>query len=206
MNRTCARGLGTDVRKCYLQAKQPPARACAPLIAPVREFLARNPIADLPSGAITFSSPISRGRRGFSSSFVSAMRRCPPPSASAAGRLRRPRRPRGRYPRRLLLRRLCEPREALLAAVEGQLALVSHAWPEGAQIKVRMGLHTGYAEAAADATPARPFTVLLGSAPPATVGRSSSDRRCRRCPKTRRIRDRRSRRPAQKCTVVLNAR
>jgi len=40
-------------------------------------------------------------------------------------------------------------REALLAAVEGQLALISHPWPEGVQIKVRMGLHTGEAAATA---------------------------------------------------------
>jgi YVTN family beta-propeller protein len=38
-------------------------------------------------------------------------------------------------------------REALLAAVEGQLALLSHEWPEGVEIKVRMGLHTGQAVA-----------------------------------------------------------
>ena len=38
-------------------------------------------------------------------------------------------------------------RDALLAAVEGQLALDSHAWPEGVEIKVRMGLHTGQAVA-----------------------------------------------------------
>jgi len=38
-------------------------------------------------------------------------------------------------------------RDALLAAVEGQLALSSHPWPEGVQIKVRMGLHTGQAVA-----------------------------------------------------------
>ncbi|MBA3333879.1 MAG: hypothetical protein H0U30_07805 [Actinobacteria bacterium] len=41
-------------------------------------------------------------------------------------------------------------RDALLAAVEGQLALSSHSWPEGVQIKVRMGLHTGQAVAAGD--------------------------------------------------------
>ena len=34
-------------------------------------------------------------------------------------------------------------RDALLAAVEGQRALGAHAWPDGAEIKVRMGLHTG---------------------------------------------------------------
>lgn len=38
-------------------------------------------------------------------------------------------------------------REALLAAVEGQLALSSHEWPEGVEMKVRMGLHTGQAVA-----------------------------------------------------------
>jgi class 3 adenylate cyclase/DNA-binding beta-propeller fold protein YncE len=38
-------------------------------------------------------------------------------------------------------------REALLAAVEGQLALLSHSWPAGVRIKVRMGLHTGHAVA-----------------------------------------------------------
>ena len=38
-------------------------------------------------------------------------------------------------------------REALLAAVEGQLALRSHPWPDGVEIKVRMGLHTGQASA-----------------------------------------------------------
>jgi YVTN family beta-propeller protein len=39
-------------------------------------------------------------------------------------------------------------RDALLAAVEGQVALSAHAWPDGAQVKVRMGLHTGQALAA----------------------------------------------------------
>jgi YVTN family beta-propeller protein len=39
-------------------------------------------------------------------------------------------------------------RDALLAAIEGQLAVLSHPWPEGVQIKVRMGLHTGQAVAA----------------------------------------------------------
>ena len=39
-------------------------------------------------------------------------------------------------------------RDALLAAVEGQRALRSHSWPDGVEIKVRMGLHTGQASAA----------------------------------------------------------
>jgi YVTN family beta-propeller protein len=36
-------------------------------------------------------------------------------------------------------------REAVLAAVEGQLSLVSHSWLDGVQVKVRMGIHTGQA-------------------------------------------------------------
>jgi YVTN family beta-propeller protein len=38
-------------------------------------------------------------------------------------------------------------RDGLLAAVEGQLALSAHQWPDGVRIKVRMGLHTGQAVA-----------------------------------------------------------
>jgi YVTN family beta-propeller protein len=41
-------------------------------------------------------------------------------------------------------------REAVLAAVEGQLALMSHPWPDGVHVKVRMGLHTGQAIAGED--------------------------------------------------------
>jgi YVTN family beta-propeller protein len=36
-------------------------------------------------------------------------------------------------------------RDALLAAVEGQRALLAHPWPGGVRIRVRMGLHTGQA-------------------------------------------------------------
>ena len=38
-------------------------------------------------------------------------------------------------------------RDAVVAAVEGQLALLSHSWPDGVEVKVRMGLHTGQAVA-----------------------------------------------------------
>jgi class 3 adenylate cyclase len=34
-------------------------------------------------------------------------------------------------------------REAVAAAVEGQRSLAGHAWPSGAEVRVRMGLHTG---------------------------------------------------------------
>src|ERR1051325_11549078 len=34
-------------------------------------------------------------------------------------------------------------KDAAAAAVDGQRALADHAWPQGAQVRVRMGLHTG---------------------------------------------------------------
>jgi class 3 adenylate cyclase len=34
-------------------------------------------------------------------------------------------------------------REAVAAAIDAQRALRDHAWPEGAEVRVRMGLHTG---------------------------------------------------------------
>ncbi len=38
-------------------------------------------------------------------------------------------------------------RDAVLAAVEGQLALLANTWPDGARVRVRMGIHTGQAVA-----------------------------------------------------------
>src|SRR5438105_9387176 len=38
-------------------------------------------------------------------------------------------------------------RDAVRAAVEGQLALLSYRWPGGADVRVRMGIHTGQAVA-----------------------------------------------------------
>ncbi len=40
-------------------------------------------------------------------------------------------------------------REALLAAIEGQRALGDEAWPDGVEVRVRMGLHAGEATASA---------------------------------------------------------
>src|ERR687888_484622 len=34
-------------------------------------------------------------------------------------------------------------RDAVLCAVEAQRELLSHEWPEGAKVRVRMGVHTG---------------------------------------------------------------
>jgi DNA-binding NarL/FixJ family response regulator/class 3 adenylate cyclase len=41
-----------------------------------------------------------------------------------------------------------KPKDAILAAVAAQRALHSHSWPEGAQVRVRMGIHTGEASLA----------------------------------------------------------
>src|SRR5262249_55233183 len=38
-------------------------------------------------------------------------------------------------------------RDALTAAVEAQRALAEHDWPAGAEVRVRMGIHTGQAAA-----------------------------------------------------------
>jgi predicted ATPase/class 3 adenylate cyclase len=40
------------------------------------------------------------------------------------------------------------PKDALAGAVAGQLGLAAHPWPEGAPLRVRMGLHTGEASVA----------------------------------------------------------
>jgi class 3 adenylate cyclase len=41
-------------------------------------------------------------------------------------------------------------REAVLAAADAQRALHAHEWPEGVSLRVRMGIHTGEADVAAD--------------------------------------------------------
>jgi DNA-binding NarL/FixJ family response regulator/class 3 adenylate cyclase len=38
-----------------------------------------------------------------------------------------------------------KPKDAVLAAVAAQRALQSHAWPDGAEVRVRIGIHTGEA-------------------------------------------------------------
>jgi YVTN family beta-propeller protein len=41
-------------------------------------------------------------------------------------------------------------RDAVLAAVDGQRALLTYPWPKGVELKVRMGIHTGQAVASGD--------------------------------------------------------
>jgi DNA-binding NarL/FixJ family response regulator/class 3 adenylate cyclase len=38
-----------------------------------------------------------------------------------------------------------KPKQAVLAALDGQRALSTHAWPDGVAVRVRMGIHTGEA-------------------------------------------------------------
>jgi DNA-binding NarL/FixJ family response regulator/class 3 adenylate cyclase len=42
------------------------------------------------------------------------------------------------------------PKDAVLSAAAAQRALVDHAWPDGVELRVRMGIHTGEASVAAD--------------------------------------------------------
>src|SRR5213079_442219 len=42
------------------------------------------------------------------------------------------------------------PRQAVEAAVAAQRALAEHAWPEGVELRVRIGIHTGEASLAGD--------------------------------------------------------
>jgi class 3 adenylate cyclase len=76
-------------------------------------------------------------------------------------------------------------RDAVAAAVDAQRALRDHDWPDGKEVRVRMGLHTGEPHVGEEgylgldvvrAPPASP--------PPATAGRSSSRRRRVRCSAT----------------------
>ena len=41
------------------------------------------------------------------------------------------------------------PKDSVLAALAGQRALAAHAWPEGVELRVRMGIHTGEASISA---------------------------------------------------------
>ena len=90
------------------------------------------------------SSPMSRARRSSSAGSATATpgARRPPRALPRGGReLRRARR---RPPRRRVLRRLRGRRRRLHEAVtEAQRAFAAHAWPEGVELRVRMGLHTG---------------------------------------------------------------
>src|SRR5207344_1152144 len=42
------------------------------------------------------------------------------------------------------------PRQAVDAAVAAQRALAAHSWPDGVELRVRIGLHTGEATPAGD--------------------------------------------------------
>ena len=63
--------------------------------------------------------------------------------------------------------------DAIAAAVSAQRALASERWPEGVDVRVRMGVHTGEAEVRRTTTSVWTCTARRGSALPATAGRCS---------------------------------
>ena len=75
-------------------------------------------------------------------------------------------------------------RDAVAAAVDAQRALRDHEWPEGDEVRVRMGLHTASRTSARRATSASTSSAPRASPRPATAARSSSRRRRARCSAT----------------------
>ena len=66
------------------------------------------------------------------------------------------------------------PRDAVLAAGDGKLALAEHVWPDGRELRVRMGIHTAEATATAEGyVGAGIQSRRRGSARRATAGRSN---------------------------------
>jgi class 3 adenylate cyclase len=70
--------------------------------------------------------------------------------------------------------------EAVLAAIDGQRLLATEAWPDGIEIRVRMGLHAGEATTSAAGSSASTSTGRPASPPRRTAARSSSPRRSAR--------------------------
>ena len=64
-----------------------------------------------------------------------------------------------------LLLAFAEAVDAVAAALDGQRALAAHRWPEGGDVRVRIGLHTGPATPVGAGYVASPCTRPPGSAP-----------------------------------------
>ena len=75
-------------------------------------------------------------------------------------------------------------RDAAAAAAEAQLALQAYAWPEDAELRVRMGMHTGEPSVSEEGYSASGCTEPHESAPQGTVDRYCSRRRLWRCSRT----------------------
>jgi class 3 adenylate cyclase len=67
--------------------------------------------------------------------------------------------------------------QAVEAAVAAQRALAAHKWPEGGEVRVRMGLHTGEPVVGTAATQGSASIARRGSARPGTAGRFCSPAR-----------------------------
>ena len=70
--------------------------------------------------------------------------------------------------------------QAVLCAVDIQRALAAHRWPGGAQVRVRIGIHTGQAVPAGGPTPGWRCTRAARVCAAASGGRCWSPRRRRR--------------------------
>ena len=97
-----------------------------------------------------------------------------PPAAAARG-VRRARRPGdGHAGRRVLLSPSRAPGTPSRRRSTAQRALAAHEWPDGAECRVRMGLHTGEPASATRATTASACTAARGSRRRRTAGRCCS--------------------------------
>ena len=75
-------------------------------------------------------------------------------------------------------------RDAVAAAVAAQRAFAEHAWPDGRQVRVRIGMHTGEASSTTAAMSALRCTAAPASRQPGTGARSSSRARLATSSKT----------------------
>ena len=85
-------------------------------------------------------------------------------------------------------------RDAVAAAVDAQRALRDHEWPDGGEVRVRMGLHTGEPDVGEEGYLGLDVVRAARISPRATAARSSSRRRRARCSAT-------SSRRASPCTT-----
>jgi class 3 adenylate cyclase len=72
-------------------------------------------------------------------------------------------------------------KDAVAAAVQAQHALADESWPEGAEVRVRMGPHTGEPTVGGEGTRGSASIARHASPPPAMAARCSSRRRRGSC-------------------------
>ena len=99
---------------------------------------------DLPSGTVTFLFTDIEGSTRLLERLGDALRRrARTPRRDPRRGDRRARWTGRRHPGRRVLRRLPAAADAAEAAAAGQRRLADETWPDGAEVRVRVGLHTG---------------------------------------------------------------